>query len=419
MTMVESEVAMRFEGMSLSMSFEARNYEHILLFLSRALNIHDKKRILETNKPEKRVREEGESRPKVTEILPDISIPSDAWLRDDATIKDIRAKAPILQDINNMLENEYLRATTNGEDTIYADSAVLTYYEKIINAYNFLELPETIENENIYTPQPISLQEEDEEDDYGEESTLASSPDLRTKSNQSSQTSLLNGNGTRKSPVTNSRKRFLMFLGNISEPVPAESVIEHLPSTSDEPEPSKKHGSFLHKSKLYNKIKKTRDLYSSFSSVISSPNSFTNSNRSLFLAATNRNSTVTSNRNSVSTTMTSYSNTSRRRTSTTLPTTPIEENRVYLFQQPSPAPLSPAQRQENQRDKYEYYSQILRTKQLVDNYLILSERTPNIGAVIRLFEFIKMYVLRMVVVDIYHLTTSCVVSKARELSRRS
>lgn len=414
MTMVESEVAMRFDALSLGIPFEARNYEHIPLFLSRALNLPDKMKILDSQKPNKRPKNEVESRRNVTEILPDIAIAPDAWLRDDVTIKDVKAKTPILEDINNMLENEYLRATSSGDDSLFADDGVLTYYEKIISAYRFLELPQSIDTEPIYTSQPMLLQEEDEDNEFGEESTLGSSPVIRTRSNQSSQNSVRNSNNKR-SPGTGLRKRFLMFLGNTNEPT-LNGNGQHLPSSPEEPELVKKQG-FLQKSKLYNKIKKTRDLYSSFSSVISSPNSFTNSSRSLYLA-TNRNSTVASNRNSVSTTMTSHSNVSRRRTSTTLPSAPIDENRVYLYQQPSPVALSPVQRQENQRDKYEYYSQLLRTKELVENYLILSERTANIGAIIRFLEFVKMYVLRMVVVDVYHLTTSCSVSKAREMSRK-
>lgn len=413
MTMVESEVAMRFDTLSLGLPLEARNYEHITLFLSRALNLLDKMKILDTQKHNKRSKDEFESRRNVTEILPDIAIAPDAWLRDDVTIKDVKAKTPILEDINNMLENEYLRATSNGDDTLFADDGVLTYYEKIIAAYSFLELPQSIDTEPIYASQPMSLQEEDEDNEFGDESTLSSSPVMRTKSNQSSQHSVRNTN-IKRSPGANLRKRFLMFLGNMNEPT-LNGNGQHLPSSPEEPELAKKQG-FLQKSKLYNRIKKTRDLHSSFSSVISSPNSFTNSSRSLYLA-TNKNSTAASNRNSVSTSMTSHSNASRRRTSTTLPSTPIDENRVYLHQQPSPVALSPLQRQENQRDKYEYYSQLLRTKELVENYLILSERTANVGAIIRFLEFVKLYVLRMVVVDMYHLTNSCSISKAREMLR--
>lgn len=411
--MVESEVAMRFDSLSLGLPFEARNYEHIPLFLSRALNVSDKMKILEAGK--RRHKEDPGPRRKVTEILTDIAISQDAWLRDDVLIKDVKAKTPILQDINNMLESEYLRATTSGDDSLYADDGVLTYYEKIIMAYGFLQLPASIDTNPIYSPQPMALQEEDEEDDYGDESTLGSSPVIRTKSNQSSQNSLHYTNGSKRSPASNLRKRFLMFLGNINEPQTGDNT-QFLQSSPEEPEAPKKHG-FLLKTKLYSKIKKTRDLYSSFSSIISSPNSFTaTSNRSLYLG-TNRNSAMASNRNSVSTSTTSHSNVSRRRISTTLPTTPIDENRVYLYQQSSPVVISPVQRQENQRDKYEYYSQVLRTKQLVENLLILSERTPNIGAMIRFLEFIKVYVLRMVIVDMFHLTTSCSISKAWEMSR--
>ncbi|EDK36698.2 hypothetical protein PGUG_00796 [Meyerozyma guilliermondii ATCC 6260] len=414
MTMVESEVAMRFDALSLGIPFEARNYEHIPLFLSRALNLPDKMKILDTQNINKRSKDEVESRRNVTEILPDIAIASDAWLRDDVTIKDVKAKTPILEDINNMLENEYLRSTSSGDDALFADDGALTYYEKIIAAYNFLELPQSIDTEPIYASQPMSLQEEDEDNEFGEESTLGSSPVIRTRSNQSSSNSLRNTN-VKRSPGANSRKRFSMFLGNMNEPT-VNGNDQHSTSSPEEPETVKKQG-FLQKSKLYNKIKKTRDSHSSFSSVISSPNSFTNSSRSSY-SATNRNSTAASNRNSVSTSMTSHSNASRRRTSTTLPSTPIDENRVFQYQQPSPVALSPLQRQENQRDKYEYYSQLLRTKELVENYLILAERTANIRAIIRFLEFIKMYVLRMVVVDMYHLTTSCSISKAREMSRK-
>ena len=71
-----------------------------------------------------------------TTIGPHFAIPFDLWLRDEICIKDIKVKITMLKEINGMIGAE-LKDLSN-KSTF---EVTLNYYGKLLNAYNFYEIP--------------------------------------------------------------------------------------------------------------------------------------------------------------------------------------------------------------------------------------------------------------------------------------
>ncbi|CAK7905886.1 hypothetical protein CAAN1_14S02894 [[Candida] anglica] len=439
-----------FQSLSLSIPIDTSRYQYLCVFLDRVLNLRDERAILrdsdksvqDTPLASSTVSTDTSSAP---EVVPNVVFPSEIWLNDQLGVRDIKIKNSVLQEINSLLEREV--ANTQSGTPVHIDSNVLSYYEKLLTAYRFLEPPVY---QDAVTTSPgaggarttmgvagdYALKEEDDEEPVEPVTPLTTSI-ARTPSNQSSTnslsktyhslfgasaTSLTNGatntppsNGTAPStngggstfstanvnqttsPTTNipagsrftRKKRFSTLLGH--QPTIEQSNSETPPSESNDDDPKRQQSlnSLLTKSRIYNKIRKNRDSSASSTSIISNPTSISHSNR-----------------NSITTTMTSSS---KRRGSLQAP---YDESRSSIVfggntnttsrhsSMISISGLTIAQRNEIQKNKYEYYVQLKRLLNHVRKVLHVINDSIESRDIINLVEFIKKYVLKFIVIDI-------------------
>ncbi|ODV77138.1 uncharacterized protein CANTADRAFT_8287 [Suhomyces tanzawaensis NRRL Y-17324] len=400
-----------FQRLSLSIPIEAKNYSFIWLFLSTSLNLDSPDLFFSTNA---RPADPPVPQPSGSlEGLPDVAFPTDLWLKDDICVRDVKIKTSVLQELNLSIEKEL-----SSQSPLF-EQQVLNYYDKLLTAYRVYDIPVRSSVSSVYTPPEVSLREEDDEDgtSNGEDYVLEDSKSIaRTTSNQSSTTSQKTSNsalsGHQPSSATNTptpsagankhssqtsnkrvsalsreftsqRKRFLTMLGHEGNPetVPAE----------EEHKKQQVLNSLLAKSRIYNKIKKHRELSSSMSSNVSSPSSY-------------------SNRNSLTTTTTANSSTaSRRRGSSNYFASSPDINESRLLQQTPPSPpitlLTKEQKADNRKQKYDYYVQLTKlmdVSQLLVNYALKANasQNPNNLKVIEFIEFLKKKVLKFIIIDI-------------------
>lgn len=452
-----------FQSLSLSIPIETTRFTFICLFITRVLNLKDENKIISepnsittlqnkstssvstNNTNSKNNSQQKKKRP--IEILPGIAIPKDLWLKDEIIIKDIKIKISMLHEINSMLQKE-IDSVQSYDKAIDLDLTTLSYYEKLLNAYKFLE----ISKRDIFpihykkSTMDLSFKEDDdileedglEENDQIDETNLENNNDH--KLNSFSRTSISNPNVSptntlnyATSPIANrdnnnnsyqltqtmtnstvatatttkrisalsrdimsSRKRFLTLLShnntanNGSPPMGLDAPSDISPSNMNFiDEDNKKQqalNSLLAKSKLYNKIKRHRELSTSTNS--------TTSNHSSFLY---------SNRNSISTTNTSNSTNSRRRASSNV-TTPDFNDRLLL--QPIRIPaisftsLNNKQKQENQKLKLNYYMELNNLNKLTSLILSILNKSIQSHNLIKLIEFIKNFVFKFIIIDV-------------------
>lgn len=390
---------------SLSLSVTAGNttkYSFICLFLTRLLNLKDPNTILNDNSnlPHKKKRP--------VELLPGIAIPQDIWLYHEIIIKNIKIKTSLIHEFNTMLE-KYLLPTG-----FTLDEASILYYQKLLTAYKFLEMPKREPFYDNYNTEDLDLsfKEEDEdemlEDSFDSESkaldrtdsneTFDASHESATIDSRPSSTSIspnASFSTTSSSVLASkrvsslskdlmSRKRFLSLLGHkkagaetraVSEPVLSSQASN---AADEEPKRQQALNSLLAKSRIYNKIKKHRELSGSINSGASSHSSFSYSNR-----------------NSISTTGTTVS--SRRRGSALA--NEINEKASVKTASSIPFPkLNIHQIYSNRKLKYEYYLE-LQTLNKRTNELV-SLLTTNLNrSTIELLEFLQHNALKLVVID--------------------
>lgn len=420
----------RFQSLSLAIPLDPSQFDYIRQFIGNLLNISDPQTLLSS-----------ESKTIIKdplEILPDIYLPNDLWLKDNITIKDIKIKTTMLTEINSMIGREI-----SSDETDLLDETSLLYYQKILMAYKFYETPSTRTSFSNLN-QDFSLREEmdEETDDYTQdESKLLN----RTVSNQSSNSlkthhSYFSNNGSANSTHSNnynyntlnnsgsgngntsrrsshskepilSRKRFLSLVGghngnsngnNTNGSVNTSLTnnnsninynnghnghnyndINGVEMNEDDHKKQQALNSLLSKSKIYNKIKKNRELSSSMNSNISTP------------------SLPYSARNSVSTTATASSSSLTKGKRSSSATTPDNSDLRHSSFVPVPqfASYSLAQRQEIQKNKYEYYIQVRQLLNLIDRIIRLLQLNPNDGKSFKLMDFIKRYVFKFIVLD--------------------
>lgn len=399
---------------SLSLSVTAGNttkYSFICLFLTRLLNLKDPKTILNDNGnlPHKRKRP--------VELLPGIAIPQDIWLYHEIIIKNIKIKTSLIHEFNTMLEKYLLPSGFTLEQ------ASILYYQKLLTAYKFLEMPKREPFYDNYNTEDLDLsfkeedldlsfKEEDEdemlEDSFDSESkaldrtdsneTFDASHESATIDSRSSSTSISPNTSfsTTSSTVLSSkrvsslskdlmsRKRFLSLLGHKKAGTETRAVSEPMltsqgtNSPDEEPKRQQALNSLLAKSRIYNKIKKHRELSGSINSGASSHSSFSYSNR-----------------NSISTTGTTVS--SRRRGSALA----YEINDKSSVKTASSIPfpkLNIHQIYSNRKLKYEYYLE-LQTLNKRTNELVSLLTTNLSHSIIELLEFLQHNALKLVVID--------------------
>lgn len=380
----------KFLSLLVSVPIESTKYAFIGMFLKRILNLKDESVILDANAYERKPDSSRKKR-KPVEILPQIAVPPKLWLQHDIVVKNMKIKSSLLKEINSMLLEHVELLRSNAMFLI--DETSLSYYEKILVAYNFLEFGR---NHNRFDP----LREDDEfEDDDGSSMlslTRARSlffPDLNNAPFNPASYSRPPSIGSHKSVnriSTLSRdflssKRKQSILGHLAPAlqnsdderrrlVSQTSMNGQLKSQPNlnssgqfQDEKLKDHSitnSILSKSKIYNRIKKRRELYSLVSSALSTPISVTSVN----------------------------SSPSFRRTSGVYDG---EGRSHHLY-----SPLSASQRIENQKDKHEYYVQVRRLAENT-NALVGHLGQPGSRAMfIRLMEFIKNSVFKFIIIDV-------------------
>lgn len=449
------DAAERFQLLSLSIPAETTKYTFIRLFLTRVLNLKDESLITQPrdkahlrqlgalDAPPSNITHSSHQHLKhgkrrgTPEVLPGIALAPDLWLRDEVTIKDIKIKVALLNEITTMIGSELDAAEKTGKNDVIINEATLAYYQKLLVAYKFLEVPKRESFNSYYALNNMDLSLREEEED-AEEADDINADDCkqiaRTTSNQSSTASqktfhsfgnpftsnvpspgstpaqtystLLSSsanppqaspvahvsNNKRISALTASKKRFLTLLGHngSSDAGPLEKLngATSLPSPISEDDGKKQQAlnNLLAKSRIYSKIRKHRELASSMSSNISNPSNLSYSNR-----------------NSVNTTASTNSTSSRRRISSTLASPDTSDSRIsaHVLANASGFPsLSILQINENKRTKLEYYNLLGKLSHLATRMLaIISERGGDHN-LMKVMDFIKNYVFKFIIIDV-------------------
>lgn len=310
---------------------------------------------------------------KSNELLPNIVFPEDIWLMDIISIKDIQIKTSILMEIIKMINTELL-----GEKDLSSIETSMNYYVKLLMAYKVYDVPVRVSS--VYTPPDFSLKEEDDEDSHTVLKPTATYNSTHSQSAPNINQPLakrISGISRERDLLNSSKKRLLTFLGHDSSSSYSDvSVNDEKPS-------------FMTKSRIYNKLKKHRDLSSSINS---------NSSASLL-----------SNRSSVMTTSSVNSNNTRRRASSTAPTD-INESRLLASRQivPPAVVLTLEQRIENRKYKHEYYIQLCSLLDVCNKMISFlnhnETHSSNVlissSKLVKLMEFIKTKVWKFIVIDI-------------------
>lgn len=364
------EMSQRFQSLSLSIPLDPSQFDYIKQFLHKLLNVKNSNTISTTNLPY--------DPNECYEILPDITLPNDIWFKQGIFIKDCKLKVTILNEVHSMINQELNQIDQPLDDTI------LLYYQKILLAYKFYDMPVRT---SVMSENDFSLKEDiDEETDEFESKLLN-----RTISNQSSTTSLKthfsffsHSSNTNNVNNLNGTKRNLILSKEVKNNGPRRrllSVISTHQQTGEEEieDDGKKQqalNSLLLKSKLYNKIKKHRELTSSMTSNVSSMNY--------------------SGRNSLSTT----NNSSKRSSSNlTLPDNSDLKHPSFVSIPPF-ASYTTSQKQESQRIKQEYYNQIEQLVLLIDKILYQLNLNHRDAKCFKLMDFIKRFIFKFIVIDV-------------------
>lgn len=416
------EAVQRFQSLSLSIPLDPSQFDYIKQFLQCLLNVDDITTI--ANSSDVSLKSLNHESP---EILPDIYFPNDIWLRNNVVIRDMKLKVTMLNEVNTMLKAECAKFSEPLDET------TLLYYQKVLVAYKLYDSPArphySSELSNDFSVKE-ELDEETEEFPMDERRSLN-----RTHSNGSSITSLkthmsffshsstnLNGgsnansngnainfnnlNGSQNNNITSkrgstgskesgmTRKRFLSFVGgnhqNNSNTNSGHTTMAYVidPNASfeevseDEQKKQQALNGILSKSRIYNKIKKNRELSSSVNSNVSLP------------------SLAYSSRNSVSTTATANSNASKSRRSSNV-TTPDNTDLKHASYNPIPifATYSSTQKQDNQKQKYEYYVQVAQLLKIVEQILHHLRLNHKDAKAFKLMDFIKRFIFKFIVFD--------------------
>ena len=378
LAILHSDTTQAFQSLSLSIPVDTAKYKKMYLFLSKVLNVSDENVILQT---EEQGRHFIMNREPI-EVLNRVYLPHDTWLKAEVTIKDIKIKSNMLLEINNMIEKE-LPGTI--DQVVQIDDTIINYYEKLLTAFKVYEIP-CQEVESRHDSIGDSLKEEDDEDsslydsnDISRTQTTISTTSLKTR------LSIFNRHSSRRSSSVSTKKRVLSTAGQSADTNDASSIVYPNGTVKNEEERKNGFNNILSKSRIYNKLKKHRLTGSVTSNISSSSN------------------TPYNNRNSVSTTMTYNSYNSRRRGSSSFASPEITEGRILTI--PSPKEnqlpiLTATQKQENQRDKFEYYSQMKRLKLLTRRVIKHLDHSQEAYDLVKILEFVNKYVVKFIFIDI-------------------
>ncbi|CAH2350682.1 hypothetical protein CLIB1423_02S02718 [[Candida] railenensis] len=469
-----------FQSLSLSIPIDTAKYQYICQFLERVLSLKDERSILIDTS-------EGVNlKLGCVELLPNVSFPLDAWVNDQIVVRDIRIKNSLLNEINSLIEKEV--ANTQSGTPVRIDGNVISYYEKLLVAYRFLEAPimqvnSSPTNSTSYrTDYPLREEEDEENDDVviartisnqsstnslsktyhslfgngnsantnsiisgptlNHNSSIANGTSLNGNNNISNGNALNNNNGnninshnTGNNNMNNNssnnsghrltftrKKRFSTLLGQSAQ-ASDTNLNEQNGYYEDEEKKHQNLNGLLAKSRIYNKLKKNRDSSASSTSVISNPTSLSHSNR-----------------NSIATTMTSST---KRRGSIQTPEMLIESRSSVIYGGSSGGAggvgmsasggytsasrhssiysipgLTPSQRQDIQKSKFDYYVQLKKLLRLTKQVLAVINDSFESRDMLNLVEFIKRYVMKFIVIDMNEILLEYVEHKELSLYRK-
>lgn len=380
---IEHELLRPFQRLLLAIPIDLKRYVIMCRFLSIVLNLDDTV-LDEQSVPHPEVA----ARPPV-ELLPNIAFPPDIWLRDDINIKDVKVKTTMLVEINQWLEQELV-----GTATDISEEQTLLYYEKLLQAYNFYDMPSRRSLLMLLYSAELVLHEKEHENDSAataaQEATPPAIPSPSKTLRLALQKLLASPIHTTNNPkrvlalsreIINSRKRFLTLLGHqglTPSLVPSSSASQSLAALDATMVDDDKPNSLLSKTKIYSKLKKNREL-------------------ALLISSTTLGGYL--NRNLVATTASGASLHGLRRRLLVLLS--LDDHRLVAGHA---VHLLAEQKRENRKQKLEYYLQLMKLYQITETILkTLSEtKDPKMSntKLVRFLEFLKKKVFRFVIVDI-------------------
>lgn len=360
-------------------SLKQLKYAFMSMLLLRVLNLEDEQTIVLGTALE--MAKLAQKSPP--EILPQIAVPPTLWLQEDVVLHELKIKVALLREINGMLQKNVQSLLS--EELFLLDDTTLMYYEKLLNAYDFLKF-------NKPAPLFDAFREDDEYEDYDDDSSMSAYPSyMDTNLGRTSISELarpgsfarLVSSGSYKSRMSTLSKDFrkLSFLklnGHEDKEdtpplpiLPISAPQRSMLATAFSRDSQGSRDSLLHnhrdqlnallsKSKFYNKLRR-RDSTASYSSAVSTPTS------------------VTSNASNPST---------RRKSSLGFGDKKLRQR------------LTESQKQENQRNKLDYYVQVKELEENTKQLVGFLAKPGSRASLVRLMDFVKNNVFRLVLIDV-------------------
>lgn len=356
--------SLEFEILALQLSLESGRYSFMTMFIQRILNVSKDAHILSL---------EGASLVKYKapfEILPQVFLPHDLWLNRDVNIPDATVKIALLRDANVMLQS-YI-TVLQADELFLVDDRKLLDFELRALPYCSIDLSEPRPLQKTLTPVESSdLIEEPELEDAQQSLTLQKVRHLQGLEPQTPHSltpSAINRMPSFQRDFSKSKRKH-SFLGHISlSPGPQyfDSISQASPSPLLSPlspngavlSPTRPPSqSFFSKSKLYSKMKKRRELQTL---VLSTSTSGTTG-----MPSTRPESTVSD-----------YSSV-------------FDVNEALMMERYI----------ENQKQKHAYYVQVRLVRESVKQLVNYLRRPGILASLIKLLDFVKTYVFKIIVVD--------------------
>lgn len=385
-TISDEARSLEFEILALQLSLESGRYSFMTMFMQKILNLSKDSQIVARNS-------QAVTNSRVAfEILPLVFLPHDLWLSYEVSIPDAMHKVALLQEANTVLQ-AYLGVLAN-EELLLVDDKKLQLMELIAQQYCLMEdvtAPATPSAPPRSPLQQITTTQEDLQSPLSKQNSQTSRP-----SSYQEPLTPLSRNSTLVSRMPSFQrelpkvKRKHSFLGHISlSPGPAyfETISQTSPSSLLSPlSPESAFQSptrppmtnIFSKSKLYSRMKRRRELQAL---IMSSSTTASNGG--------------TSGAPSV------------RPESTISDHSGYELDKAVLLERYI----------ENQKQKHAYYVQIRNIRESVKSLLVYLKRPGILASMIKLLEFVKGFIFKMILVDVCRMLIDYGHAKVVEASR--
>lgn len=374
--------SLEFEILALQLSLESGRYSFMTMFIQRILNVSKDAQILSL---------EASSLVKHKapfEILPQVYLPHDLWLNRDVNIPNATDKISLLRDANVLLQS-YI-SVLQADELFLVDDRKLTEFEQRASPYCFIDLSEPKPSKRALTPvESSNLTDDPEQKDA--QLSLAAQKTRHLQGLEPQTPHSLNSTAINRMPSFqreyNKPKRKHSFLGHISLS-PGPQYFDSISQTSPSPllsplssnvtvlSPTRPPSqSFFSKSKLYSKMKKRRELQTL---VLSTSTSGTTG-----MASARPESTVSD-----------YSSV-------------FDINEAIMVERYI----------ENQKQKHAYYVQVRVVRESVKQLVNYLRRPGILASLIKLLDFVKTYVFKIIVVDVCRMVLNYGHAKVVESSK--